>query len=76
MYSTRYFFRILRKSEYSRQIFGKSSNIRFYQNPSSGSQLVSCGYMEGRRTDMMQLIIVFREFVKAPNKKFRTLDKG
>jgi len=27
----------------SGQIFEKSSNIKFYQNPSSGSQVVPCG---------------------------------
>jgi len=31
------------KLEFSRQIFEKSSNIKFHENPSSGSQIVSCG---------------------------------
>ena len=29
--------RILMKLEFSRQIFGKHSNIKFYENPASGS---------------------------------------
>jgi hypothetical protein len=38
---------------------GKKSNIKFHQNPSSGSRVVPCG-----RTDM-KLIVAFRNFVKA-----------
>jgi len=36
---------ILIKLEFSRQkdIFEKYSNIKFYENPSSGSRVVSCG---------------------------------
>jgi len=31
------------KLEFSRQILEKSINIKFYQNPSSGSSVVPCG---------------------------------
>jgi hypothetical protein len=31
------------KLEFSGQIFGKSSNIKFHENPSSGNQFVPCG---------------------------------
>jgi len=42
------------KHEYSRQIFEKSSNIKFNENPSSGNRVVPYG-----RTDMTKLIIAF-----------------
>ena len=31
------------KLEYSQQIFEKSSNIKYHENQSSGSQVVPCG---------------------------------
>ena len=49
------------KLEYSRQIKKKSSNIKFHQNPSSGSRVVPCG-----RTDMTKLRVAFRNFSNAP----------
>jgi hypothetical protein len=45
------------------QIFKKLSNIKFYDNPSSGSRFVLCG-----QTDMTELIIAFsrlRRFTRA-----------
>ena len=47
----------------SRQIFGKYSDISFYENPSGGSRVVPCG-----RTDRKNLTFAFRHFVKAPKK--------
>jgi hypothetical protein len=43
------------------------SNIKFYRNPSSGIRVVPCG-----RTDrqMTKLIVAFRNFANAPDKKF------
>jgi len=38
------------KLEFSRQIFEKYSNIKFHENPSSGSRVVPFGRTE-RRTD-------------------------
>ena len=35
------------KSEFFRQIFEEVSNIKFYQNPSSGSRVVPCGQIDG-----------------------------
>jgi hypothetical protein len=34
--------------EFSRQIFEKYSNIKFHENPSSGSRAVTCGRTDGR----------------------------
>jgi len=45
----------------SLQILEKFSNIKFHENPSSGSRVAPCG-----RTQMMKLIVAFRKFSKAP----------
>jgi hypothetical protein len=52
------------KHEFSRHIFEKVSNIKFHQNPSSGSGVVSNGRTDGR-TDM-RLIVAFRSLANAP----------
>jgi hypothetical protein len=46
------------KLKFSRQIFEKSSDIEFNQNPSSGSRVVPCG-----QTEKTELIVAFRDFV-------------
>jgi len=43
MQSTSYFCHVLMKIEFSLQIFEKYSNIKFNENPSSGSRNVPCG---------------------------------
>jgi hypothetical protein len=49
-------------SEFSRQIFQKKvSNIKFHQNPSSGSRVVPRG-----QTNKTKLIVAFRNFANAP----------
>jgi hypothetical protein len=50
------------KLGFSRLIFEKSLNIKFHQNPSSGSRVF---HADGR-TDMTKPIIAFRNFAKAP----------
>jgi hypothetical protein len=50
--------------EFSRQIFEKFSNVKFHENPSSGSRVVPCG-RAGRRRDMAKLIVAFRNSAKA-----------
>ena len=57
----RYSCPILTKLEFSRQIFVKYSNIEFHENPSFGCCVVPCG-----RTDMMKLVVAFRNFATAP----------
>jgi hypothetical protein len=49
MQSTLYSCQILNKLEFSRQIFEESSNINFYRNPSSGSQVVAFVRTDGRK---------------------------
>jgi len=49
------------KIEFSLQIFEKSLNNKFNQNPSIGNGVVPCG-----QTDMPKLIVAFRNFVNVP----------
>ena len=67
MQSDRYSCRILIEIEFSRQIFAKRSNIKFHQNPSSGSRVVSCG-----QTDMTKLVVAFRNFAKSAQRQLTT----
>jgi hypothetical protein len=53
------------KLEFSRQIFEKVQNIKFHQNPSSGSRLVPWGETD-RLTDVTKRIVAFRNFANAP----------
>jgi hypothetical protein len=46
------------KFESSGQNFENSSNIKFHGNPSSGKRVVP-----GGQTDMMKIIVAFRNFV-------------
>jgi hypothetical protein len=57
---------ILIKLEYPRQCFEKHSDIKFHENPSSGSQDLPCRQTDGRAADMMKLTVAFRKFAKAP----------
>jgi hypothetical protein len=50
------------KIEFSQQILKKYSNIKFHENPSSGSRVVTCG-----QTDVMNLIVAFLNFANVPN---------
>jgi len=53
------------KIEFSRQNFDVYSNIKFHENPFSGSRVVSCGPTEGQ-TDMIKLVVAYRTFPNAP----------
>jgi hypothetical protein len=55
------------KPEFSWQVFEKSSNIKFYENSSSGSRVVPCGdrQADGRTDRHEELIDAFRNFAKA-----------
>jgi hypothetical protein len=49
--------------------FRKNLNIKFQQNPSSGSQVVPCGDRQtDGQTDMTKLIVAFCNFANAPKK--------
>jgi len=66
MSSTHYSYQILRKLEFSQQIFKKFSNIKFHEDPSSES-VVPCGQMGGQ-TDVMKLTVAFRNFANTPKR--------
>jgi hypothetical protein len=57
------------KLEFSCHIFEKYPNIKFHENPSSGSRIVQYEFADGR-TDMTKLIVSFRNFANAPNQQF------
>jgi hypothetical protein len=50
------------KLEFSWQIFEKYSNIKFHENPFSGSQVIP--RVTDRGTDMTKVIVAFRNFAK------------
>jgi hypothetical protein len=49
------------KREFSRQIFKKSTNIKFHENLPNGSHVVPCG-----QTDITKLTVAFSNFARAP----------
>jgi hypothetical protein len=53
------------KLEFPREIFEKYSNIKFHENPSSGSRVVPYGQTDGQ-IDMTKLIAAFSNLAKAP----------
>jgi len=69
MLNTLYSCHILMKLQFSQQIFEKSCNFKFHENPYSGRRVFPCGKTE-RRTDMTKLIVAFRNFADAPKTHF------
>jgi len=55
----------LREFEFSRQSFEKCSNIKFNENPSSGSRVVPFGLTD-RRFDTTRLTVIFSNFANVP----------
>ena len=51
--------------EISRRSSEKYTNIKFHENPSSGSRVVPCGRKDGR-TDTTEVFFAFRNFANAP----------
>jgi len=67
MWSVRYSCQIWMKLEYSRQVFEKYVNIKFYENSSSES--LGFSMRTGGQTYMTKLIVVaYRNFANAPEK--------
>jgi hypothetical protein len=53
---------ILTKLQFSQQIFGKYSNIKFHENPSSGSRVVPSGRTDGRTDSLDEANSRFSQF--------------
>ena len=58
------------KFEFSQHIFEKYSNIKFHENPSSGSRVV---HADGS-TGMTKQIVAFRNFPKGPKNNKTNVD--
>ena len=54
----------------TQQFLEKYSNMKFHENLSSGSRVVSCG-QTNRRTDMTKLTVVFRNSANEPKSSYR-----
>ena len=55
------------KLEFSRQIFEKSSNIKFHENLSSGSRVVPCGQTDGQPwRSWLSFFAILRTRLKTP----------
>ena len=57
------------KLKFWRQIFEKSWNIKFHENPSGGILIVPCEQTDGQRKDMTKIIVAFCNFANALNKE-------
>jgi len=69
MYSISYYCQILKKLEFSAQIFEKHQNIKFCENPSSGRRIIPYGRTDeptDKQTDMTKLIATYRSFANVP----------
>jgi len=64
-FSTLYSCPVLMKLGFSEQVFEKYSNIKFHENPPSGSRVVPWGQTNGG-TDMINLPVASRNCVNAP----------
>jgi hypothetical protein len=58
------------KLEFSRQILEKFANIKFHENPYSGSRVFHVDGQTHRwtQTDMTKIMVAFRNFANAPDK--------
>ena len=72
MSSTRYSCWSSIKFEVSRQVFGKSPNITFHQNPSSGSPVVPYGRTGGK----LQFVLCQKDSFRLYGCETRSLNKG
>ena len=51
------------------QIFETYSNIKFHENPSSGSRVVQCGRTDGQAGRLTKLIVAYRNFAHPLTKR-------
>jgi len=71
MYSTSYWSHIVMNRSLSRQIFEKHSNVKFHENPSSGSRAVPCGQTNGRTDIHEEANSHFSQFCERAWKTFQ-----
>ena len=72
MQSIPYCRQIIKKPEFSRQFFEKSSDAKFHGNPSTESRVVPCERTDGRtdgQTDTTKQIFSFHNLVNGAEKK-------
>jgi hypothetical protein len=74
MKSSCYFYQIIMKLEFSREILKKTHQYQVHENPSSGSRGFPCGQTD-RKTDVTKIIVAFHNFSKAP-KTLRSAHTG
>jgi len=55
------------KQEFSLYVLEKYSDVKFHENPSSGTRVVPCGRTD---IDTTQLIAAFRSLANAPKNGF------
>jgi len=63
------------KLEFSWYIFEKSSNIKFHENPFSGSRVVAWG-QTASQTSMTKLAVAFRNFENRPENSSESSAEG
>jgi hypothetical protein len=61
--------RLLWKSNLLNNVFEKYSNVKFHENPSSGSRVVTCGQTDGRTDRDDEADISFSQFCENPSFK-------
>jgi hypothetical protein len=57
------------KLEFSRHIFEKCLDIIFSENLLSGARVAPCGWTDRQTDRHMKLMVAFRNFANAPNKR-------
>ena len=67
----RYCCQILMKIELSRQISEKPSNIKFHENPFSGSRVVRCESTDRQTDKLDELIVTSCNFANVPKKNMK-----
>ena len=66
-------YQISIKPEFSRQLFEKSSNMKFHENSSIGRRVVHADGRRGRQTGMTKLIATFRNFANGHNTNLKEI---
>jgi hypothetical protein len=64
---------IFMKLDISREIFEKYSNIKFHENPSSGSRVLPCRQTEDGQTNIMKLMVASCNLANAPQRVSNTI---